>query len=83
VCVRERERQFVCTKEIQTCVGARGRKSEQEGDRVCARERETGPKRERMKERERKSEIESKRVCKRDIERETVCVCVQKRNTGM
>jgi len=51
----------VCTKEIQACLGAIGRKSEQEGDRVCARERETGPKRGRMKERERKSEIESER----------------------
>ena len=51
----------MCTKEIQACVGARGRKSEQKGDRVCARERETGPKRERMKERDRNSEIESER----------------------
>jgi hypothetical protein len=53
----------VCTKEIQACVGARGRKSEQEGDRVCARERETGPERERMKETETNSEIESEREC--------------------
>ena len=51
----------MCKKEIQACVGARGRKSDQERDRVCARERETVPKRERMKERERKSERESER----------------------
>jgi len=57
------EREFVYKKEKQACVGARGRKSEQEGDRVCARERETGPKRGRMKERERKSEIASEREC--------------------